>query len=278
MAKYKLLTQSGYDSGLGLTMGRIYDNSTVGTLIASYPKDWELIEEIVPKGKIIGYNLIYPEYEKVALKALGMPSYAYYPFIIIGSIGYYMPKIKDLGMESWFEPVYEQIKEEIMNTEKTITLSLDQAKKMYGKNPEMDELLLANFSKEELAKKSLPKSWKELKNVQGYRITAEGHTAVADADCTKELRMGRFATEKQAKSALAMAQLGQLMAVYNDGWEPDWVNTSQNKFSIHLERGKIETYGGNWYTHKFLTFKTAEIRKEFLLNFWPLIKEYFMID
>ena len=31
-------------------------------------------------------------------------------------------------------------------------------------------------------------------------------------------------------------------------------------------------------SYHFLTFKTAELRDEFLKNFEPLIKEYFMID
>ena len=43
--------------------------------------------------------------------------------------------------------------------EKNIKLTLDQAINMYGKNPEMDQLLLSNFSMEELTKPILPKKW-----------------------------------------------------------------------------------------------------------------------
>jgi len=162
--------------------------------------------------------------------------------------------------------------------EKIIKLSLDQARKMYGKNPEMDELLLANFSKEELTKKELPKNWKELNNVQGWKISAEGAAVRADVkDVSPVCRRGRFATEKQAKSALAAAQLSQLMAVYNDGWEQDWSQSTVLKNVIYRRRNTIAA--DKFYeNYEFLAFKTAELRDEFLKNFEPLIKEYFMID
>jgi hypothetical protein len=61
--------------------------------------------------KIIGYKLIKPEYEKVAIEALKLPNKeAYNPFIIAGMISYYLPKIKELGIMDWFEPVYEEDK------------------------------------------------------------------------------------------------------------------------------------------------------------------------
>jgi hypothetical protein len=58
---------------------------------------------------IIGYNLLEKGYEKVALKVLDMPNKTVYdPFIIFGAINYYLPKIKELGIMDWFEPVYEE--------------------------------------------------------------------------------------------------------------------------------------------------------------------------
>lgn len=161
--------------------------------------------------------------------------------------------------------------------EKTIKLSLNQAKKMYGKSPEMDELLLANFSKEELTKKELPKKWKELKNVQGWRIDSDGGVIRASVDASPDLRKGRFATEKQARSALAMAQLSQLMAVYNGDWEQDWSQSTVLKNVIYRRRNTIAA--DKFYeNYEFLSFKTIELRDEFLKNFETLIKEYFMID
>ena len=84
----------------------------------------------------------------------------------------------------------------------------------------MDELLLANFSKEELTKKELPKSWNELKEIKGYFISEEDSSIddYISGGNRKDYELSVYATEKQARSALAMAQLSQLMAVYNDGW------------------------------------------------------------
>lgn len=57
--------------------------------------------------KIIGYNLVKTEYERVVTKALGLLKTPYNPFIITDMIGYYLPKIKELGILDWFEPIYE---------------------------------------------------------------------------------------------------------------------------------------------------------------------------
>lgn len=161
--------------------------------------------------------------------------------------------------------------------EKTIKLSLNQARKMYGKNPEMDELLLANFSKDELIKKELPTKFEQLSKLKGYVISSDTSVLWVQAErpayaSTRNI----FFNSKIANSALAMAQLSQLMAVYNDGWEADWGNNTQSKYVISRKCNKImtETLHTLYY---FLAFKSAEIRDEFLKNFEPLIKEYFMI-
>lgn len=163
--------------------------------------------------------------------------------------------------------------------EKTIKLSLEQARKMYKKSPEMDELLLANFSKKELEKPEFPKKWNDLEKVDGYFIGQHG--AIVKSHTNWEINSGTartiFATEKQAKSALAMAQLSQLMKVYNGDWEQPSPQITIDRFVLVLESGKIRSYVFNNSYH-FLTFKTDELRNKFLKNFEPLIKEYFMID
>lgn len=152
---------------------------------------------------------------------------------------------------------------------KTITLTLDQARSMYKKDPTMDKLILANFTKEELEKKELPKSWEELDIVKGYCLGPDKVYATENLSHIKSI----FATESQAKSALAMAQLSQLMKVYNDGEELSW-STAKCKYCIMRESKyivKIDVMA----TYHFLSFKSAELRDEFLENFEELIKEYF---
>lgn len=162
--------------------------------------------------------------------------------------------------------------------EKIIKLSLEQARKMYKKSPEMDELLLANFTKEELEKPDLPKEWSDLKFVSGYWISGFSQVKEVSANSTITGNKNTYATKKQARSALAMAQLSQLMKVYNGDWEPDWNSSDQTKFVIK-RHGKILEKDDYYYqSFHFLSFKSSDIRDEFLNNFEDLIKQYFMLD
>jgi len=156
---------------------------------------------------------------------------------------------------------------------KQVNLSLETAKQMYfSENQALKAFALENYRKEELEKKEFPKTWEELESVDGYYITA-----IADVKYTKTSQIGNknkdiFKTEEQAKAAIAMAQLSQLMHVYNDGWISDWSDSNSKKYTIEIFR---ECVYSNYYfeTKKFLAFKTSEIRDEFLKNFKSLILE-----
>ena len=156
---------------------------------------------------------------------------------------------------------------------KQVNLSLETAKQMYfSGNQALKAFALENYSKEELEKKELPKTWEELESVDGYYITA-----IADVKYTKTSQIGNknkdiFKTEEQAKAAIAMAQLSQLMHVYNDGWVADWKNTNEYKYCLFFHSNKIikATFSD---ARCFLAFKTSEIRDEFLKNFKSLILE-----
>lgn len=160
--------------------------------------------------------------------------------------------------------------------ERTITLTLDKAKSMYGKSKEMDELLLSNFRKEELEKPQLPTSWKELNTISGAYINHKGIISSAVKFPTKLENINVFATEKQAKSTLAMAQLSQLMKVYNGDWEADWNNEEQPKYILYRTRHTLRT-GTYYLVYHFLAFKSEKLRDEFLSNFADLINQYFML-
>jgi len=177
------------------------------------------------------------------------------------------------------ETKFEIIKIKNNNMKKQIELSLEQARSMYGKCKEMDELLLANFSKEELTKPVLPKTWEDLNTVGGYFILRgynSVHKIALEHSPAEELNGDVYCTEKQAMSALAMAKLSQLMYVYNDGWEPDWSNSSP-KYVVRRYYNKLEA-DIKCNIYEFLSFKTKELRDLFLKNFEDLIKQYFMID
>lgn len=126
---------------------------------------------------------------------------------------------------------------------------------------------------EEIKEKELPKSWEELGGVHGYYISTDSELemgVVSDIN-----NQNTFATKNQARSALAMAQLSQLMKVYNDGWVPDWSDNESkyviNYFDHYIDRDYV------LHSASFLAFKTEALCTLFLENFPDLIKEYFLM-
>lgn len=94
-----------------------------------------------------------------------------------------------------------------------------------------------------------------------------------------------FATEKQAKSALAMAQISQIMA--NDErfggaiTEKEWENQNIQKYCIVRTLVKlVSTYYSHVYftDFQFLAFHTEVQRDLFLQENLQLVKDYLMID
>ena len=155
--------------------------------------------------------------------------------------------------------------------EKQITMTIEEAKSFLGQNESIDNFIYRHFP--ELKVKPLPKSWEELEEINGFWINQNSLIPKAFKEDPLKHNSNIFHTEKQAKSALAMAQLSQLMAVYNGDWVADWKDASQKKYTIDRCENNIEK---NYHTvyYKFLSFKSAEIRNEFLKNFESLIREY----
>ena len=88
-----------------------------------------------------------------------------------------------------------------------------------------------------------------------------------------------FKTEKQAKSALAYAQLTQLMALpeYNGDWVADWTAGNIKKSVIRSLSGALEINSA-YELYYPICFKYDGIRDEFLKNNRDLLKQYFEMD
>jgi hypothetical protein len=150
-----------------------------------------------------------------------------------------------------------------------IKLTLDTASRWYnGNDAELKELALTTFP--ELGKKSLPKSWEELEEISGYWVNANKSIELKGG-VVESMNKNTFATREQAEASIALAQLSQLMKVYNDGWVADYEKgNSQDKYIIDFCQGIIRTeYFRN--QQRFLSFKDAETRDLFLKNFSDLI-------
>ena len=120
-----------------------------------------------------------------------------------------------------------------------------------------------------------PKLWEDAfwtKSISGFDIRL----------CNIDIRSatGRekvlFKTKKQAASALAYAQLTQLMALpcYNGDWTPNWDSQNQEKYCITRRKSGFVKLDFSGYFF-FLAFKSSKIRDEFYHNHMDLIKQFY---
>ena len=98
---------------------------------------------------------------------------------------------------------------------KTIELSLETAKNLYGKNPEMDQLLLNNFTISELTKKS----WQDIKTFEDA-CDAIGE----DIDVLNKI------FNCLSQSTIAYIKLEIIYKAINGDWVIDWSNRYQRKW------------------------------------------------
>lgn len=121
-------------------------------------------------------------------------------------------------------------------------------------------------------KKELPKTWEELKKIEGCFIDHSSSITQVSGSLCEEFNRNIFATEEQAKASIALAQLSQLREVYRQGWVPDWKHPHDIKYSITELDGEIYK-SLIWRSAHFLSFQSEEIRDQFLKNFRNLIEE-----
>lgn len=119
--------------------------------------------------------------------------------------------------------------------------------------------------------------WEELGMVNGKYIDI--NSCIRPATNARAINDNKnvFLTEKHAKSALAMAQISQLMPYYGgEITDEEWENSSP-KYIIDRYGNMINiTFHTNAYY--FLAFHTEEQRDEFLKNNEQLVKDYLMIE
>lgn len=86
------------------------------------------------------------------------------------------------------------------------------------------------------------------------------------------------ASEKVAKSMLAMAMISQLMPYYGgEITKKEWENEDVTKYVI-IKRGISIDVDSFYILYSFLAFHTKEQRDEFLECNKQLVKDYLMID
>jgi translation initiation factor 2 beta subunit (eIF-2beta)/eIF-5 len=152
---------------------------------------------------------------------------------------------------------------------RNLKISKETANRWYnGSDEELKQLALQTFP--ELAEKELPKSWEELEDVSGYYIDDNSKIEFRRNHITHKSNRNIFATKEQAEASIALAQLSQLMKVYNDGWVADWSNNAEGKHCVWFSKNEIAT-DCSYSLSSFLAFKDAKTRDLFLENFRDLI-------
>ena len=132
-----------------------------------------------------------------------------------------------------------------------------------------------------------PEFWSDNKNntLSGFSIinfASDGILTKVEEFPNTEINYDIFATEKQAKSALAMARISQIMAndIENFGGvvtDEEWKERAVRKYCIYRTNNNIRTIYA-YSDYYFLAFHTAEQCALFLKKYERLVRNYLMLD
>jgi hypothetical protein len=131
----------------------------------------------------------------------------------------------------------------------------------------------SSFEKIVFKKKHEVNCWKDLKHVPGVYITDNSCLVPAPSDRVLHHNRNIFLNEKYAKSALALAQISQLLPYYDTN--VDWTLTN-DKFCISRigNKIKIERWVG---IHHVLAFNSISEADRFLKHNEQLVKDFYML-
>lgn len=144
--------------------------------------------------------------------------------------------------------------------------------------PEGYEIDRENSTFECIKFRPIVKTWKDIDRISGKFINNISN--ITSIECRKsDNDKNVFISEKYAKSALAMAQISQLLPYYGGFFtDEEWNDPFIKKYCIFRTRDDID-YVENTFTYRFIAFRTSEYRKKFMSR--PeniqLVKEYLML-
>ena len=169
-------------------------------------------------------------------------------------------KLKDFGeVKNGWEPQCFKVKEMFGFR----TASIERIKGFY--NSRYDEICEAVYPKDLL---KLPDV------VSGYYVDHDRIKVSRAETRVEEYRFGVANTLEQAKGMAAFCALSQILPIFNEGWEPDWLTTEDTiKQCIRtFENGAIQVYG-TFDFRSFLAFETEEKAMLFLKEKIDLITD-----
>ena len=205
------------------------------------------------------------------------------------SLGYHNPG----GMRGDSDPGAVYYVDEYDNIKCTTCYSspivtLEEAKNKWGPRrtikfkvdiPDGFEIDKENSTLELIVFKEITKTltFKDIKYIDGYYINTNSDICEID-QANDRTNRNVFLTEKHAKSALAMAQISQLIPHYGkEITDEEWNNQNMPKFVLYRNGNGIKS-DTMWNTYEFIAFHTKEQRDDFLKYNERLVRDYFMLD
>ena len=130
--------------------------------------------------------------------------------------------------------------------------------------------------------KKIIRTWEDLigeKYINPAYINVEGSvSSIEEVGVFTKNYKGLFASEKHAKSALAIAQISQLMPHYGkEITDEEWKDGNMDKYVLFKYEGHINIDTSR-NTHFLLAFHTGQQCEDFLKYNEQLIKDYLMIE
>ena len=164
-----------------------------------------------------------------------------------------------------------------MEKKKNIAITLQEAKEWYkGDNPTLKELALKAFSKEELEKQGLPKTWEEhcilhaKKGTKAYFI--DTLSKIEDYYYTKDHSISDrnlCQTIEDAEAFLALMQLRALWHDYVGNFKFNWVI---NCYPCIYRNDDSQFMIDNRIFPRNFCFPTKKLAEQFLNNFKDLLE------
>lgn len=130
----------------------------------------------------------------------------------------------------------------------------------------------STFERIVFKKKKVINSWEDLKNIKGVFIDYSSNIQEYEAISDEEKYI--FLNEKYAKSALALAQISQLLPYYDS--KVNW-GSSKEKYCIDKEHNNKIIISKWMSTYHVLAFNSKEEAERFLKYNGQLVKDYYML-
>ena len=131
----------------------------------------------------------------------------------------------------------------------------------------------STFERIVFKKKTIINSWEELQKIKGVFIDYASNIQECEAFQCDENR-NTFLNKKYAKSALALAQISQLLPYYDS--KVNW-RSSKEKYCIDKEHDNKIIISKWMSTYHVLAFNSKEEAERFLKYNVQLVKDYFMM-